>query len=177
MKLIKTIDAILDRFSAVFGAILMVQAPEFFQQYLQRLGGHVDELRRQIAQLKHFSLIGGKTLHDYIQKFLTYQDADIAAQGKYMESLVVRYENFKQAWQSLSEASVWARPFKFLWYGDSEIISATWANYIPALVFSSEGVVYILLGALIGYGCYTGIKFLVMLIYYKFARLASHESK
>jgi len=32
------------------GAVLLAQAPEFLQQYLQRLGGHLDEARRMVEQ-------------------------------------------------------------------------------------------------------------------------------
>ncbi|WP_163484869.1 DUF2937 family protein, partial [Escherichia coli] len=36
---------------AILVGIVAAQAPEFAQQYAQRLGGAVDELRRQIASL------------------------------------------------------------------------------------------------------------------------------
>ena len=36
-------DSLIDRLLCVAGAVLCSQLPEFIQQYLQRLGGHLDE--------------------------------------------------------------------------------------------------------------------------------------
>lgn len=43
-------DLFLGIWCCLFAAVLC-QAPEYFQQYLQRLGGHVDEARRLERQL------------------------------------------------------------------------------------------------------------------------------
>jgi nucleoside diphosphate kinase len=45
-------ETLLDRVLCVAGAITLSQAPEFFQQYLQRLGGHLDEARRVLASFE-----------------------------------------------------------------------------------------------------------------------------
>ena len=45
-------EKLFDRALCVVGAILFSQLPEFFQQYLQRLGGHLDEARRQLEQFR-----------------------------------------------------------------------------------------------------------------------------
>jgi len=45
-------EGLLDRLLCVVGAVLFSQLPEFIQQYLQRLGGHLDEARRQLEQFR-----------------------------------------------------------------------------------------------------------------------------
>lgn len=44
---VKAGDTLIDRLFCVFGAVLFCQLPEFIQQYLQRLGGRLDEARRR----------------------------------------------------------------------------------------------------------------------------------
>lgn len=167
MKIWKAIDTLLDRLSAVVGAFLFAQAPEFFQQYLQRLGGHVDELKKQMVQLSYFSSKSGKSLQEYIHKFIHHSDSDVVEQGKFMQALWSRYDHLRKGWEALSDASLFTRPFKYLWYGDTEIISATYATYKPAVAFTYEGLFYAFLGAFIGYGCYNGLKLFLTFIYRK----------
>ena len=45
-------EGLFDRLLCVAGAVLFSQVPEFMEQYLQRLGGHLDEARRQLEQLR-----------------------------------------------------------------------------------------------------------------------------
>ena len=55
-------ETLLDRVLCVLGAVGVSQAPEFFQQYLQRLGGHLDEARRQLASFEAVAKQSGITL-------------------------------------------------------------------------------------------------------------------
>ena len=52
MKLLKMIfipiDGVLSRAFAAAGALAAVQFPNFVVHYMQRLGGHIDELRRMV---------------------------------------------------------------------------------------------------------------------------------
>jgi len=47
-RLLAAGEGLLDRLLCLVGAVVFAQAPEFFQQYLQRLGGRLDEARRQL---------------------------------------------------------------------------------------------------------------------------------
>ena len=45
----------------LLGGLVAAQAPEFAQQYAQRLGGAADELRRQVAVLESDAQASGTT--------------------------------------------------------------------------------------------------------------------
>ena len=47
---LQVLETLFDRVLCVGGAVTVSQAPEFIQQYLQRLGGRLDEARRQLSQ-------------------------------------------------------------------------------------------------------------------------------
>ena len=47
---LRFLGSILDRIIAGLGAILLAQFPQYFGQYLQRLGGHLNELRHRVAE-------------------------------------------------------------------------------------------------------------------------------
>ena len=51
------------------GALLLSQFPEFFQQYTQRLGGRLDEVRAQVSSLEERAVESGKDLEAYLRVF------------------------------------------------------------------------------------------------------------
>ena len=61
-------DGLIDRLLCVVGAVLCSQLPEFIQQYLQRLGGHLDEARRQLDQFREVAAKSGLTLDQLAAK-------------------------------------------------------------------------------------------------------------
>lgn len=48
----KLITTLFDRILFTVSFILGVQAPEFMQQYIQRLSGHLDEAKHQLQQFQ-----------------------------------------------------------------------------------------------------------------------------
>ncbi|TAG29309.1 MAG: DUF2937 family protein, partial [Verrucomicrobia bacterium] len=60
-------ESLLDRALCVAGAVGFSQAPEFFQQYLQRLGGHLDEARLVLARFQGVASESGLTLRELIE--------------------------------------------------------------------------------------------------------------
>lgn len=136
------------------GVLAFTQIPLFYQQYLQRLSGHVAELELQLGVLRKTALKSGKTLAEYIQKFLSGTDLDYQAQGHFMQGMVERLDMIKGSFHTLSEAPVWAHPLYLLRYGDAEIAGATLRSFEPGLSFSIESIIYGLLGLAFGIGVY-----------------------
>ena len=46
------LDGLVDRVVSLAGAVGLAQFPQFFAQYLQRLGGHLEEARLVIARYR-----------------------------------------------------------------------------------------------------------------------------
>jgi hypothetical protein len=153
-------EGLLDRLLCVLGAVVFSQVPEFMQQYLQRLGGHLDEARRQLRQFQQAAEQSGLTLDRLITQTATNADTAVAKLGVVMTKTVTRVETLESAQSAMENASLWSRPFVFLRHMDSSIAHATWSIFKPAVPTTAEGLVYALCGMLILNAIYhLGIKY------------------
>lgn len=152
--MIAWLSHILDRVFAAVGAFLFSQIPAFMQQYTQRLGGHLSELNHQLVQLQKVAKLSGKTLPDYVAKFLGSADLDFVRQGELMQQLIERQQVLAQAFTHLIHADAFQRPLFFIRYIQFDIAKGTMQSFQPSLTFSEEGLFYALLGVLAGYGIY-----------------------
>ncbi len=148
-KLLGGVDTLVDRVLCVVGAVLFSQAPEFMQQYLQRLGGHLDEAHRQLAQFRHAAAQTGLTLDRLIAQTAANADPAVAKLGGVMTDTVARAEQLQAAHDAILGASLWTRPLAFLRYLEADIARGTWNIFQPAVPTTAEGLVYALLGMLV----------------------------
>ena len=163
-------DSLIDRILCVLGAVLFSQGPEFMQQYLQRLGGHLDEARRQLAVFQQTATQSGLTLDQFITQTAANADPAVAKLGGVMSAAADRVDTLSSAHEALLHASLWERPFVFLGHLDAGIARATVTVYQPAVPTTAEGLVYALTGMLVFLAFYHfGLKRLLTL----FSRRAS----
>jgi len=139
----------LDRVLCVVGTIAFSQIPEFMQQYLQRLGGHLDEARRQLAQFREVATQSGLTLDRLITQTNVNADPAVAKLSTVMTESVHRVASLETAQAAILDASVWSRPFVFLQHVDLAIARATWTVFKPAVPTTVEGLVYASFGMLV----------------------------
>lgn len=149
-------DGLIDRVLCVTGVIAFSQAPEFMQQYLQRLGGRLDEARRQLAQFRHVAEQSGLTLDRLISQTSANADSAVAKLGGVMAGAVDRVHELESAQHAIRDASLWMRPFVFLHHVDHEIAVATWSIFKPAVPTTLEGFIYAALGMFLLLGLYHG---------------------
>lgn len=154
----KWFDNFFERIFSLAGALVFAQAPEYFQQYTQRLGGHADELRHYINAMEKVAGLSGKSLEEYIKKFVNYQDFDIASQGQLMGEILQRWISIHQSLIAMYDASLFSRPYAFLKYFQNDIAWATVRNFSPALPITLESAVYAVFGLILGYALYWSLK-------------------
>lgn len=148
-KLLGAGESLLDRLLCVAGAVGFSQAPEFMQQYMQRLGGNLDEARRQLMQFEQAATQSGLTLERFIAQTSTNSDTAVAKLGGVMTRAVSRVDSLESAQTALQNASLWTRPFVFIRHLDSSIAQGTWSIFKPAVPTTAEGLLYALLGMLV----------------------------
>ncbi|RXK53179.1 DUF2937 family protein [Oleiharenicola lentus] len=159
-------DSLTDRILCVVGAVLFSQGPEFMQQYLQRLGGHLDEARRQLATFQKTADQAGLTLDQFISQTAANADSAVAKLGGVMSDSVDRVASLQSAHDALLSAALWERPFVFVRQLDPSIARATAGVYQPAVPTTAEGLVYALAGMLIILALYhLGLKRLFGLVF------------
>jgi hypothetical protein len=144
------IGGLIDRLFAVAGALIFSQMPLFMQHYQQHLSGHVNELQIQVQGMRNAAAMTGKTLQQYVIKFLNSGDIDFNNQGELMNEMIHRYNSLSEGYHALQEASFYSKPFVFLKYLDKNIAQSTWNSFEVGLSFNVEGIAYAIIG--IGFG-------------------------
>jgi len=153
-------EGLLDRALCVIGAVVFSQIPEFMQQYLQRLGGHLDEARRQLLHFQQAAAQSGLSLDGLIGHTTANADPAVAKLSEVMTEAVTRVDTLATAQAAMQGASLWSRPFVFLRQADPAIARGTWAIFKPAVPTTVEGLVYALFGMLVLIAIYhLGIKY------------------
>lgn len=146
------VEGILDRVVCVLGAVFAAQTPEFFQQYLQRLGGHLDEARRQLVAFESAAEAAGKPWARFVADTSANTDPGLAQLGHTMAATADRVAHLASAQAALLDASIWTRPWAFLRHLDTAIAHATAAVFKPAVPTTAEGLVYAGAGVALAFG-------------------------
>lgn len=155
--LLRATEGLFDRLLCVLGAVAFTQVPEFIQQYLQRLGGHLDEARRQLESFTQVAAMSNLTLPQLVERTAQNSDEAVAKLSGVMREAMERVDHLSAAMDAIRNASAWTRPFVFLRHLDPAIAKATWAIYKPAVPTTVEGLVYAGFGVLVIWGLYYGL--------------------
>lgn len=161
------LSKIIDRIFVVAGALLLLQAPLFMQEYHQQLAGRVAELHLQIEAMQKAATDSGKTLGQFVQKFVQSSDSDFSRQGQIMEKMVLRYQNLSGNLTALDLATVWARPFVFVQYLNYDVALSTLHGFSVGIPLTFEGIIFAFAGMLLGYGVFVFIRKCMRVIFYR----------
>ena len=132
-------------------AIVLSQFPEYAQQYTQRLGGAVDELRVITADFDRAAAEAGLDRDTAITRYNASNDEFLAGRGRSMTATFQRYENLSQTLLRIEGAGPVERLQSLPAYLDSDIGRRTLENYRPAMPVTVEGILYAAIGFLFGY--------------------------
>jgi hypothetical protein len=135
-------ERIFDRVLCLVGAVAFSQLPEFMQQYLQRLEGHLDEARLQLEHFRQAAAQSSMTLDQLISGAAQNPDPAMGRMGAVVRELMVRVDRLTAADAALRGADIWHKPFVFASNLDPDIARATWSIYRPVFPTSAEGLAY-----------------------------------
>jgi hypothetical protein len=154
----RILDGLVDRIVAVVGALFFAQIPQFIAQYIQRLGGHVDELTRIVDQYSAAAAAVGKSLGQFVATHVNSNVADFASTGKIMEENISRLKDLTQALGELNAAGAYNKFYIFLKNMDVGIFKNAFHNFTPGVPVTVEALVYALIGLIIGMLIYFALK-------------------
>ena len=150
-------------FGGVALAVALSQFPEYAQQYTQRLGGAVDELRIVTQKFDRDAQEAGLDRQQALTRFETSADTFLAGRGVSEAANFVRYEQLSTTLARIQNANALERFQMLPAYLDTDIGARTLENYQPAVPVTVEGVLYAGGGLLVGYLFLSGIwRFLAM---------------
>ena len=127
------------------------QFPEYAQQYVQRLGGAVDELKIVVDDFDRGAAQAGLTRDEALARFAGVSDSFIAGRGEAAALTIARYKTLSAALADIRGASGWERFVHLPDYLDTEIGARALADYQPAVPVTLEGLAYAAAGFAIGY--------------------------
>jgi Protein of unknown function (DUF2937) len=136
----------------LFGGVVASQAPEFAQQYRQRLGGAIDELARVTARFEEDARATGQTRETALSQLRQNPDRLTSLQGEAMRANIERLARLERQRQSFVEAGPFSRLTLLLSEGDIDLARAAYREFEPAVPATNEGLVAALLGFVLGYG-------------------------
>ena len=155
-------DRVVDRVAALLGALGFSQFPAFINNYLQRLGGHVDEAMRNVET---WQAVADKTTNGNLTQLVnSYHSSDVPAvieAGNKAQSDILRLDSLQSALASITDASPWERPFVFFRHVDADIADQTFHAYVPNIPTNVEGLIYAGIGLLLGMALYGTFKLTV----------------
>lgn len=158
---LRALESLIDRTLVIIGTVTLVQFPQFYAQYLQRLGGHLDELRRIVSDYTKTADSFNLSLQEYIRAHLTSDNPVFQSTGAIIENTLTRLAELEGSFQALKTAAPYNRWWVFLKNIDPAIFKQTCSIYTPGLPITFESLAYALAGLLITWGFYQGIKSLI----------------
>lgn len=137
----------------LLGGVIAAQAPEFAQQYAQRLGGAVDELRRQVAVLESDAQASGTTRDGAVDRLRTNPDQLVARRGEAAQSDIARLARLSVQQQALASAtSPLGKVVTMLRDPDVPVAQAAYQDFSPAVPTNADGLAAGLIGFLTAWG-------------------------
>jgi hypothetical protein len=138
-------------------AIVLSQFPEYAQQYTQRLGGAVDELRVITEDFDRAAVAGGLDRTAALARYNASNDEFLAGRGSSMTATFQRYENLSATLARIADANAIERFQSLPAYLDTDIGRRTLENYQPAVPVTMEGILYAGGGFILGYLVLSGL--------------------
>ena len=135
--------------AALFGGGAMAQFPAFYQQYLQRLGGRLDQTRDDLQRLLTDAQTLGRSIEAYISELQASGTAAAGQAAKRELERLGRANDLETAYGALQQATPIERPFVFAKHFDPSVAQDTLNSYEPALPATAEGLCYALAGAVV----------------------------
>lgn len=141
--------------AAIIGLAVSSQAPEFTQQYHQRLGGALGELENIIEQFDQDAREGGYSRDGAISVMQSSTNTLIHKRGISMQSNVSRHQNLLTQNNNFTSSPELLKPYFVFQNHDEKLAKETWSIFKPAIPLTLEGFIWGGIGALLlglGYG-------------------------
>ena len=148
----------------VLGAAGASQFPEFSQQYVQRLGGTVDELSRFVAEFDADADALGLSREAALENLGEGSEMG-QARAETMAATLIRHDRLSADLATLRQVGPITRAYNASRLTDPEIAQAAWGDFRPALPLTFEGGVFAATGFVVGLGVISAFFALLRLIF------------
>jgi hypothetical protein len=136
----------------LLGGVTASQGPEFAQQYRQRLGGAIDELRQVIQRFDTDAQASGETRESAIARLRSNTDSFVSRQGAAMQANAERLGRLEAHRTTMMEAGSFSRIALMIRDGDTDILEAVSRDFEPAVPVTEEGMLSAAAGFIAAWG-------------------------
>lgn len=135
--------------------VLLSQFPEYSQQYVQRLGGAVDELKTVVSDFDASAQATGSTREQALVS-MGSGDEFVQRRGADMTRTIERFDKLSESYTVLKDAGAYERLAYVRRFGDPQITKNALGDFQPAIPLSIDALVLLLGGYVFGYGATSG---------------------
>ncbi len=136
---------------ALIAGLIGSQGPEFAQQYRQRLGGALDELRRIVAEFEAETATERLSPSEGVKRLEADSDPLARRRGEDMERTIERAARLQEQLEAMASAGPLKRLYVTIKDFDPQIAQRTIDNYEPATPLTFEALVTAGVAALVGW--------------------------
>jgi Protein of unknown function (DUF2937) len=127
-------------------AALASQAPEFAQQYSQRLGGAVEELRAVVSHFDQDAVKNGLDRANGLNRLAQSADPFIVARSQSMRTTIERFQSLDRQQIAMNAPDVLTRVGAMVKDYDGKIARDAVKDFKPALPLTLEGLFFASIG-------------------------------
>lgn len=131
------------------------QFPEYSQQYVQRMGGAIDELETVVQDFDNTAQASGYTRTQALETMIGSDFLE--ARQKDMQGTFKRYENLSTDYERLKSANAYSRLAYVARMRDFDIAKGVAKDFQPAVPLTMVGASFVLIGFIFGYALLAGI--------------------
>ncbi len=136
---------------ALVAAFVGSQGPEFAQQYRQRLGGALDEVRRSVVQFDAEAVSQGLTPAEGVRRLEASSDPLVQKRGEDMQETMARADRLEAQLKAMQSAGPVARLYVLVTDFDPGVARAALDAYEPAAPLSPEALTAAGVAGLLGW--------------------------
>jgi hypothetical protein len=124
------------------GALSLSQAPEFAQQYRQRLGGALEEIQRIVADFDADAAKSGLSRDEAVALHLGARETLFRDRGLRVRETIARQEVLQSQARWFETLPPSARPLAIIRGYDETLMTGMWRDYEPGLPLTPHGAMW-----------------------------------
>ncbi|TDW27034.1 DUF2937 family protein [Rhizobium azibense] len=141
---------------ALLGGVVFSQGPEFAQQYRQRIGGALDELRKIVEAFDSQAVRNGLDRQEALSVYAASPEVFLRNQGDAMRRIFERYDRLSAQQRELLLEPPVTRPLVLLRRPDLTLATKTWNDFVPAVPVDLAGLIWGAAGCILGWATAAG---------------------
>ncbi|MFZ2100807.1 MAG: DUF2937 family protein, partial [Oricola sp.] len=136
--------------AGIAGGIVTSQAPEFAQQYRQRLGGALQELRAVVEDFDADAAKSNLTRSQALSAYRASANAFLRDRGVSIGATIRRYESLRRQAALFESWPDAVSPAVLVGESDTELIGGAWQDFRPGVPVTFAGLIWAAIGFALG---------------------------